>query len=45
MSYADFLASKALSVAPVGFSPTDYTADLFPFQHQPLFGLLSPRVC
>lgn len=32
MLYTDFLASKALSVAPVGFSPTDYTADLFPFQ-------------
>ena len=32
MSYADFLASKALSVAPVGFAPSDYTANLFPFQ-------------
>lgn len=31
-SYAAFLESKALSVAPVGFSPQDFTADLFPFQ-------------
>ena len=32
MSYADFLARKALTVAPVGFEPTDYTANLFQFQ-------------
>ena len=30
--YAAFLAAKALTVAPVGFEPTDYTAPLFPFQ-------------
>ena len=32
MSYADFLARKALTVAPAGFEPTDYTANLFQFQ-------------
>ena len=32
MDYADFLARKALSVAPVGFDPASFTAPLFPFQ-------------
>lgn len=30
--YAAFLAAKALTVQPVGFVPSDYTAPLFPFQ-------------
>lgn len=32
MSYSDFLAQKALIVAPVGFTPSSFTAPLFPFQ-------------
>lgn len=32
MSYAEFLKSKTLSVAPVGFTPKRFTAPLFPFQ-------------
>lgn len=32
MSYSDFLAQKALVVAPVGFTPSSFTAPLFPFQ-------------
>ena len=32
MSYSDFLAQKALVVAPVGFTPLSFTAPLFPFQ-------------
>lgn len=31
-NYHDFLTAKALSVRPVGFTPTTWTADLFPFQ-------------
>lgn len=33
MSYADFLAQKALTVAPVGFTPKRLTSALMPFQH------------
>lgn len=32
MDYAAFLKDKALTVAPVGFNPRDYTAPLFAFQ-------------
>jgi len=32
MSYAEFLQQKALTVAPVGFTPSAFLAPLFPFQ-------------
>lgn len=44
--YQQFLASKAITVAPVGFTPTSPTAPLFDFQSDIVrIALLSGRFC